>query len=701
MSTMLYRRLRRFAAGAAMSAALLALVCSASPAVEKVSDGVRQSIDAAVADVKPALVRIHVVSVDYDQGREVKREESGSGVIISKDGYVVTNHHVAGRAKQIVCTLTNKEEVDADLIGTDALADIAVIKLRGRNDFPFAQFSDSSKLAVGDYVLAMGSPLAISQSVTRGIVSNTEMVMPDLFWPSRFRLDGEDVGSIVRWIGHDAQIFPGNSGGPLVDLQGGIVGINEISMGLSGAIPSNLVKQVTQELIAKGKVSRSWIGVETQPLLKSAALQKGVLVSCAVDGSPAYKAGIKPGDVLVKLDGHDVDARYPEELPIFNQMVAALPVGKEVRAVVLRDGKEVPLTITTQERENAQARPVELKEWGICASNVSPFTAREMNRKSCDGALVKSVRPGGAANEAKPDIEEDDVILEVDGKPVKSVADLLDLTKKVTQDKTEPTPTLIAYEREDERYLTVVKIGVRSLEDPGLEAKKAWLPVRTQVLTEDLAQALGVPGRMGVRITHIYPDSAAEKAELKVGDLIVALDGYEIPASQPEDTEVLPSMVRKYKIGVTAELTVIRGKDEMKIPITLPESPRLAREMRKYHDESFEFTCRDVVFHDRAKENWKPGQQGVLVTEVGEGGWAALGRLAVGDLIVSVNGKPAPELEVFQTLMKQLIDEKPKAVTLQVRRGSHELYVELQPTWEAPTASGKTASAATEKPAGQ
>lgn len=695
---------RRSAVALAAVLGLIALLCGVVSAADsagpqKPSDAVRQSIDDSVAAVKPALVRIHVVAVEYDQGREVKHEESGSGVIISKDGYVVTNHHVAGKAKQIVCTLSDRQEVDADLIGTDPLADIAVIKLRGKEAFPFAEFGDSSHLVVGDYVLAMGSPLAISQSVTRGIVSNTEMVMPDLFWPSTFRLDGEDVGSIVRWIGHDAQIFPGNSGGPLVSLQGKVIGINEISMGLSGAIPANLAKSVAQELIAKGKVTRSWIGLEIQPLLKSSPLTKGVLVSCSSEGSPACKAGVKPGDVLVKLDGHDIVARYPEELPLFNQMVASLPVGKEVDAVVLRDGKEVPLKITTQERENVEARPVELKQWGLCASDISPFAAREMNRKDTSGALVESLRPGGPAAESKPDLEEDDIVVEVAGKPVKSVGDLVAITQELTEGKSEPTSTLVAYERDDERYLTVVKIGVRTTEDPGLEARKAWLPVSTQVLTEDLAQALGVPGKTGVRITHVFPGSAAEKANLKVGDLIVALDGQEIPASQPEDTEVLPSMIRKYKIGTTAELTVLRGKDEMKISVPLPESPRLAREMKKYHDDSFEFTCRDVVFMDRSKEDWKPGQQGVLVTEVGEGGWAALGRLAVGDLIVAVNGQTIVDLGTFHPMMDKLAAEKPKSVTMQVLRGAHELYVELQPTWEAPVAHPAVTASTAAKPA--
>src|SRR6187397_301028 len=160
-------------------------------------------ISQAVQAVLPSLVRVSVVYFDQQAGREIKGQLSGSGTIISTDGYVVTNHHVAGRPRRIVCTLSNKEEVPADLIGTDPLSDIAVVKLHPASPrtFPAAHFGDSDKLQRGQTVLAMGSPLALSQSVTQGIVSNPVMMMPG---SEGERLDGEDVGSIVRWIGHDA-----------------------------------------------------------------------------------------------------------------------------------------------------------------------------------------------------------------------------------------------------------------------------------------------------------------------------------------------------------------------------------------------------------------------------------------------------------------------------------------------------------------
>ena len=233
-------------------------------------DPFQQSIDEAIARVKPALVRIHVVTSYDEQGRKAKYESAGSGVIITKEGHVVTNHHVAGKAKRLVCTMYDRQEVEADLLATDPLSDISVIKIRNpeNRDFPTASFGNSDALAVGDYVLAMGSPMALSQSVTMGIVSNTEMVLPDIFGSFKFTLEGEDVGSVVRWIGHDAPIFPGNSGGALVNLDGEIIGINEINLGISGAIPGTLAKQVVEELIESGRVRRAWFGFEVQPLLK-------------------------------------------------------------------------------------------------------------------------------------------------------------------------------------------------------------------------------------------------------------------------------------------------------------------------------------------------------------------------------------------------------------------------------------------------
>lgn len=651
-----------------------------------IPEPMRSSVEQAIAKVKPALVRILVVSADYQGGREVKYESAGSGVIITKEGHVITNHHVAGSATRLKCTLANKEELEAELVGKDPLTDIAVIKLLPDTprEFPTASFGDSSQVRVGDTVLAMGSPMALSQSVTLGVVSNIELVIPEFLsrW-GKVEQDGEDVGSLVRWIAHDAAIFGGNSGGPLVTLSGEIIGINEISIGLGGAIPGNLAQKVAEQLIAQGKVSRAWLGVLLQPRLKSLSVNRGVLVSGVLEGSPAESAGFQSGDILIRLAGQEVDVQYIEQMPGFNQMAADLPIGQPAEAVVLRDGKEVTLTVTPVEREKAAPQQHEFKEWGITARNISTIMAKEMKRPTQDGVLVTSIRPGGPAGEAKPQIEPRDVLVEVNGKPIRNVAELRAATNEILAGKTEPTPVLVGFDRQTERYLTVVKVGIKEIEDPGLEVKKAWLPVKTQVLTRDLAAQMGKPDLTGFRITQVFKNSTAEKAGLKVGDCILAVDGEKLTASAPEDYDDLPQLIRQYREGDTAELTILRGEETLKIPVVLVRAPLLAREMKRYRDRNFEMTVRDITFFDRADRQWAEEQQGVLVEEVQSGGWAAVGLVQTGDLILEIEGEKITDVETVRQVLERLAAAKPKSVVFKVLRGIYTMFLEVQPRWEA------------------
>ncbi|HEY9510521.1 MAG TPA: PDZ domain-containing protein, partial [Verrucomicrobiae bacterium] len=598
-------------------------------------ENVRQAkIDEAIAKVGPALVRIRVVSAEFGDGREIKVQEVGSGAIITKDGFIITNHHVAGHAKRMFCTLWNREEVEADLIGTDPLTDISIIKLRPEKvrNFIFARFGDSTAMRVGDSVLAMGSPMALSQSITLGIISNTEMVMPR-FWGSgaQLRLDGENVGGLVRWIAHDAAIYGGNSGGPLVNLKGEIIGINEISFGLSGAIPGNLAHAVANELIAKGKVERSWIGADVQPLFKHSGEEKGVLVSGVMDDSPASEAGLQAGDLLLRLNGEPTNVRFDEQMPEFMRLSTSLPIGKSVPISFQRDGKVIKAKLTAIERGEVAPKQEELKQWGLTVRNLSALTSREMKRENRDGVLVTSVRPGGPAGEAKPSLDRRDIIVEINGAPIKDVAGLTKLTRELTDDKTERVPVIVTFERKAARYLAVVKIGIQELKDPGLEVTKAWLPIETQVISRDIARQLGQKDLRGFYITRVFPDSTADKAGLKSGDFIVAVDDEKLTATGSEHEDELRALIRQYDVGKTVELTVIRAGKQSKMPVELVRSPRLQREMKKYRNDDFEFTARDVSFFDAAQEQWENDQHGALVEDVRSGSWAELGSLDAGD----------------------------------------------------------------------
>ena len=357
-----------------LTALSLHLWAGAETTVAEPSANMAESIKTAVGLVTPALVRIDVVEAYYRDGREMKSEASGSGVVITAEGHVVTNHHVAGHAKQLKCVFADKSEYEAELVGTDPLTDISIIRLKTKEprQFPVVSWGDSTQVRVGDDILAMGSPLALSQSVTLGIISNTEMTMPE--WLNRdggLTIDGEDVGALVRWLAHDAQIFPGNSGGPLVNLKGEVVGINEISLGLSGAIPSALARTVSDEIIRTGKVRRAWVGINAQPRLKSDLHNAGALISTVIPGSPADKAGLQSGELLLSVNGVPVDVRFKVQLPDFNLLIASLPIGQDAVFVLERSGEPLTLTVVPKERETYELRQFEQLYWGITVRDIS------------------------------------------------------------------------------------------------------------------------------------------------------------------------------------------------------------------------------------------------------------------------------------------------------------------------------------------
>lgn len=645
-------------------------------------------VSAVMQKVFPALVRIYVVMEEGADGRMKKMQGSGSGAIISQDGYVLTNHHVAGRGTRFVCTLSDREEVDATLVGTDALSDLAILKLdlstRRLKDQPLtvASFGDSDQLKTGDVVFALGSPGGLSQSVTRGIVANTALISPKNM--GGLKLDGEVVGELVRWIGHDAVIFGGNSGGPLVNQAGEIIGVNEVGIAsLGGAIPSNLAKQVAAELIAKGRVTRSWIGTEIQPLLRNMGDKKGALVATVWKDSPAAQAGIKPGDFILSYQGQTVpDCHADEDLPIFNAMVLNTAPGTEVTLTGMRDGKPQTWKLKTVEREPNLGAEKELREVGITARDFTRLVALETFRDSKDGMIVDTVRTNGPAAQAKPALRDGDIVVRANHKPVHNRTEFETITAEFIKGLDEPKPMLIEFERGGQQLATVVKVGpVKDPVRPRL-AEKSYFGGATQVISDELATAYGIAGKKGVRITKLAPDSPAKKAGLKEGDLLLKLDDRVINARRPEDSEVFGELIMAYPVDATVKLEGLRDGQPQTWNVALAPRPIDDSELREYKDDLFEFTARQLSTSQRdAAKDHEQSDAGISITKVEASGWAALGGLTPDDIILSIDGTATPDLDPFKSKLTALRESKPRSITFEVRRGARTQFLEIEPRW--------------------
>ncbi len=382
--------------------------------------------------VLPALVHIQPVITDYRTGREIKQSVVGSGVIFRDSGYVVTNYHVAGKAERIICTLDDKEQVKADLIGGDPLTDIAIIKL-DLSDYngklSVAALGDSDSLQVGQYVLAMGSPLALSRSVSCGVISTT-----DRYFSDEARLpSGEKTGRYNTWIQTDAAINPGNSGGPLVDLEGRVVGINSratiFANNIGFAIPINIVKQTIDQILDHGKVIRSWIGIQAQAMQDMEGWfgtdrNKGVLVSSVDTHSPAETAGLQAGDVILKMNGKDVAARFEEQLPRFYKMIADFPVGTKLDLEVQRAEKIIYIEVTTRELGDLMGKDLACDDWGFTVKAITKQMAVENQLDDTLGVLVTGVKRVGPG--AEGGLRRGDVIRDINEIPTPRFKDFYD-----------------------------------------------------------------------------------------------------------------------------------------------------------------------------------------------------------------------------------------------------------------------------------
>lgn len=646
----------------------------------------------AIAQVYPALVRVEVVAEDASGGRMEKMRGSGSGTIISREGHVMTNHHVAGKATRLICRLADGREIPARLIGTDALADIAIIQLdltalKAGERLPVAAFGDSDSVKVGDAVLAMGSPGGLNQSVTRGIASNAALLLPRNMKGS-MQLDGEDVGSLVRWIAHDAQIFPGNSGGPLVDMNGRIIGVNEVGVaGLGGAIPGNLARKIADEIIARGHMSRSWTGMLAQPLLKGDEQGKGVLIGGVLPDSPAAAAGLEPGDLLLEYDGKEVNVKADEDMPLFNAMVLNTPVGRAVPLHIRRGDKTKDVTLTTAVREPAQPTDHELKDWGITARNLTRLMMIQERRSSTDGVLVSSIRVGGPCAVAEPKLEDGDIITRVNETPVKSVDELVTLTGGLCAGRKSPLPVIVGFERNQRSFLAVARIGgERPAENP-VPSRRPEFPVVLQPVNQDLARRLALPAPSAARIAFVIPGRSAEKAGFKVGDVLLSVGGDIIRTPKQEDVELLMQTIRQYRVGDELAFEIIRDGKPLAIKLTLEEAADTAEDPARYTDIYFEFTVREMLLMDRVNRQLPDTVKGVLIDHMERASDAQLAGVMPDDILISVDGEATPDVPSAERILKAAVKDRRARVVFFVRRGVMTQYLEVEPDWNGRPAS--------------
>ena len=411
----------------------LIIVIAFFSVVSNVFGDLQQEVLAARNKVMPALVHIEPVRKIFSTGESRHALVTGSGFIFSPEGYILTNHHVVENAEKVTCTLSNKKKLPAEIIGSDPYTDVAVIRLDmqewGEAPLPFVNLGDSDSLEVGQFVLALGSPLGLSRSVSMGVVSSIDRYFED---------QGQMLSPYNLWIQTDAAINPGNSGGPLINLEGKVVGINArgvfMAENLGFAIPINLAREVSQKLMANKKISRSWIGIELQPVKDLRDyLQKpdlaGVLVSNVDSQSPADKAGLRAGDVLLSVNNLEINAEFEEDLPAIRKIISDLPAFKEVQLTMLRDGKKQNLRITPKPEPFQEQPEFDCEKWGLVVKSINQSVYRIQNLPDYNGVLVAAVKSGDPAEKAG--LRAGDVIRSINHEQIKNLDSFKELYQKL------------------------------------------------------------------------------------------------------------------------------------------------------------------------------------------------------------------------------------------------------------------------------
>ena len=380
----------------------------------------RQVVSEAKAAVAPSVVFIRVIYNDTGSGRNRKGVASGSGVVISSDGEVLTNHHVVDKTSEIRCQLADGRSFPAKVLGKDKDMDIALLKLdlpEGAAPPPAATLS-SRRLAVGEVVLAMGAPWGLARSVSMGIVSCNDRFL-------------EDCGDYTLWYQTDAAISPGNSGGPLVDTDGLVVGLNargNLWGDQAFTIPSETILEILPDLRKYGEAHWAWFGFKLQPLedfkrnIRFDA-KEGALVADVEPGSPAEKAGLKSNDLLLSVDEKKTTARFWEDIPAIERHLGRREFEKPCKFKVVRDGKDVEISVAPTEKGKVEGEEFACGRWGLTAKEINRFYNPDLIFFAPEGGVYVS----GLAWDGNADscgFNSGDIIVSIGGKPVKTVAEV-------------------------------------------------------------------------------------------------------------------------------------------------------------------------------------------------------------------------------------------------------------------------------------
>lgn len=390
--------------------------------------------------------------------RRRRQNSLGSGFIIDPSGYIVTNHHVVSEADEISIRLSDDTTLDATLVGSDEKTDLALLKVESSTPLPFTEWGDSDQARIGDWVIAIGNPFGLGGSVTAGIVSARQRDI--------------SAGPYDDFIQTDAAINRGNSGGPMFDLNGQVIGINSAifspsggSVGIGFAIPANLARNVIDQLRDNGEVRRGWLGVRIQTVTDELAeglrldRARGALVASVTEGGPAEAAGIEQGDVILEFDGGDVS-----EMRRLPRMVAETPIGKTVDVMVWRKGQEVTVGVNLGELQEAvQTAAVEptgtpsdrgvVSELGLGLATITPDLRTQFELdEATDGVVITRVDDAGTG--AEKGLQPGDVIVEVDQEPVRTPGDV---AERVNDAKGEGfrVVTLLVFRQGDFQWVAV------------------------------------------------------------------------------------------------------------------------------------------------------------------------------------------------------------------------------------------------------